>query len=52
MDRVIDLAAIVQHEVEGYVVPAFKGKTYAISDPERQAYTVLVVPDDFPRKIF
>ncbi len=49
MDRVIDLAAIVQREVEGYERPALKATTYAISDLERQRYTVLIVPDQ-PRK--
>lgn len=49
MDRVIDLVSVVQREVEGYERPAVKATTYAISDEERQRYTVLVVPDQ-PRK--
>lgn len=49
MDRVIDLAAIVQREVEGYERPALKATTYAISDIERQRYTIHIVPDQ-PRK--
>jgi hypothetical protein len=49
MDRVIDLAAIVQREVEGYERPALKATTYAISDEERQRYAAVIVPD-YPRK--
>jgi XisI protein len=45
MDRVTDLSATVQREVEDYAGPALLGRTLAISDPQRRTYTVLVVPD-------
>jgi hypothetical protein len=45
MDRVADLIAIVQREVEDYELPVLLGTSYAISDTARQRYAVLVVPD-------
>ncbi len=45
MDRVADLVATVQREVEDFELPTLLGTSYAISDAARQRYTVLVVPD-------
>jgi hypothetical protein len=45
MDQVLNLSATVQKEVEDYAGAAFLGRTLAISDPDRQTYAVLVVPD-------
>lgn len=45
-----ELTHIVQYEVEDYAKgTTFGGITYPISDPERQTYTVIIVPDA-PRK--
>jgi hypothetical protein len=45
MDRVIDLGAVVQREVEDYAGPAIKAQMYPVSDHPRRTYTVVVVPD-------
>jgi hypothetical protein len=45
MDQVMNLSTTVQKEVEDYAGPAFLGRTLAISDPDRQTYAVLVLPD-------
>jgi XisI protein len=51
MDRIADLTAIVQHEVEDYAVPAYKAQTYFVGDEKRQIYTVIVVPgNSYPIK--
>ncbi len=50
MDRAIDLAAVLQREVEDYARgETWKAITYPISDVTRQIYTVLVIPYS-PRK--
>jgi len=50
MDRVINLTAIVQREVEDYARgETWKAITYPILDSSRQTYAVLVVPE-YPRK--
>ena len=50
MDRVIDLEAIVQREVEDYASGgSWKTTFYPVSDTVRQHYTVLAIPD-YPRK--
>lgn len=49
MDRIAELTEILQHEVEDYSGPSIKARTFAISDPAKQTYTVVIVPD-FPRK--
>jgi hypothetical protein len=55
MDRVLDLTAIVQQEVEDYAKGgSAKAITYPVSDHERRTYTVVVVPDrprPFPARI-
>ena len=54
MDRVIDLTALVQREIEAYATPALKATTYPISDHQRRTYAVVVVPDrprPFPARI-
>jgi hypothetical protein len=46
MDRVIDLAAVVQQEVEWYTQgDTWKATTYPITDHQRRTYAVVVVPD-------
>jgi hypothetical protein len=45
MDRVIDLAAIVQRVVESYAGPALKAVTHAFADHQRRSYAVVIVPD-------
>jgi hypothetical protein len=50
MDRVIELAQIVQHELEGYARPVLRGKTYLMTNTDQQVFTVIDVPDHFPRK--
>ena len=45
MDRVIDLAAVVQREVEDYAGPAIKAQMYPVTDHQRRTYTVVVVPN-------
>jgi len=50
MDRLAELTSVVQHEVEDYARgETFGGFTYPITDVEKQAYTVLIVPDQ-PKK--
>jgi len=49
MDRVVDLISVVQREVEGYARPTIEGKSYALSDPKRQVYGVVIVPDYPPK---
>jgi len=51
MDRVdLDLATIVQHEIEDYADGDWwKASAYAVCDTTRHVYAVLVVPDH-PRK--
>lgn len=50
MDRIIDLQAIVQREVEDYASGgSWQTTFYPISDTTRQHYTVLAFPD-YPRK--
>jgi len=53
MDRVIDLTAIVQREVEDYSGDALKATTYPISDHQRRTYAVVVPdrPSPFPARI-
>jgi hypothetical protein len=55
MDRVSDLAAIVQREVEDYASGGdHKAVSYAVSDTARQIYTAIVVPDrprPFPARV-
>ncbi|MDX1993909.1 MAG: element excision factor XisI family protein [bacterium] len=41
----IDLAAVVQREVEVYAGPAIQAETYPIVDHQRRTYAVVVVPD-------
>jgi hypothetical protein len=49
MDRVTDLAEIVQREVGDYAGPAYKAKTYYVEDEKHRMYTVITVPDhDYP----
>jgi hypothetical protein len=50
MDGTLDLTAVLQREVEAYAEgETYKSLTYALSDPARGAFAVLVVPDrDFP----
>ena len=48
-DNTISLASVVQHEVENYSGPSIKARTFALSDPEKHTYAVMIVPD-FPRK--
>jgi hypothetical protein len=49
MDRVDNLVETVQREVEDYAAGGdWKARTYAVSDPERQIYTVITIPD-YPR---
>ncbi len=51
MDRVIDLAAILQREITYYHGPAYKATTYSIQDKEQQIYTVVLVPEaDYPTR--
>lgn len=51
MDKVVDLAEIVQREVEDYARgETWKAITYAISDITRQTYTVLAIPHT-PREL-
>jgi hypothetical protein len=45
MDRIISLNDIVQHEVEDYAGPLYKGRMFAVSDTERQLFTVVTLPD-------
>lgn len=45
----MELMQIVQHEVENYSGPSIKARTFALSDPEKHTYAVMMVPD-FPRK--
>lgn len=45
MDKALELETTVQREVESYARPVLFGTSYAISDPARQRYTVLVFPD-------
>jgi hypothetical protein len=49
MERIIELTELVQKEVESYARPAIKATAYAMSDVERQQYSVLIVPS-YPRK--
>jgi hypothetical protein len=49
MDRVTDLTRVVQQVVEGYARPTLEGKSYAVSNPEQQIFSVLVVPDYPPK---
>jgi|FLYN01.1.fsa_nt_gi hypothetical protein len=55
MDRVTDLATIVQREVEDYASGGdHKAVSYAVSDTARQIYTAIVVPDlprPFPARV-
>jgi hypothetical protein len=52
VDRVIELVEIVRHEVEDYAAGgSVRAAVYAVSDPARHIYAVIVVPDyprDFP----
>jgi len=45
MDRVIDVAAVVQRTVEDYSGPALKAVTHPFADHQRRTYGVVVVPD-------
>jgi len=50
MDRVVDLAEVLQHEVEDYAHGgSWKTTFYSVSDTKRHRYTVLAIPD-YPRK--
>jgi hypothetical protein len=49
MDRVMDLTSVVQQVVEGYARPTLEGKSYAVSNTERQIFTVVIVPDYPPK---
>jgi XisI protein len=50
MDQVIELTALVQHEVEDYASgETIGGVTYPLSDIGKQSYAVIIVPDQ-PRK--
>lgn len=45
MDRIIDLANMVQHEVTHYAdFRDWKAKSFAIEDDKHQVYAVIVVP--------
>lgn len=50
-----ELTTVVQHEIEAYAKGAtWKATTYPVSDPVRQTYAVVVVPDrprPFPARI-
>jgi hypothetical protein len=47
MDRVNDLTAIVQQEVQEYArVRGWKSKVFYVGDEKQQIYSVVVVPDD------
>ena len=50
MDRIVDLATIVQQEVEDYARGTwYKTRTYPISDTHRQTYALIAVPEnDYP----
>jgi XisI protein len=50
MDRVAELTEIVQREVEGYAGPVLEGKSYVVYNPNQHIFTVIDVPDHFPRK--
>ena len=45
MDRVIDLAAVVQRVVESYSGPAIQAASHLLIDHQRRSYAVVVVPD-------
>jgi len=45
MDRVIDLAAVVQRVIESYAGRALKAVSYPFADHQRRIYGVVVVPD-------
>lgn len=50
MDRVMELTAIVQREVEDYAKGHWwQATSYPITDAARQHYAVLVIPD-YPRE--
>src|SRR5262245_2705722 len=50
MDHLAELTSVVQHEVEDYARgETLGGFTYSLSDVEKQAYTVLIVPQQ-PKK--
>jgi len=54
MDRVADISLTVEREVERYAGRSWKAATYAVSDRQRQIYSVVVVPDlprSFPARI-
>jgi hypothetical protein len=55
MDRITDLSAIVQHQVEDYAQGDHcNASVYPVADHERNIYTVVVVPDrprPFPARI-
>jgi hypothetical protein len=44
MDRVINIADIIEHEINEYVGPLYKGTLYPIFDHSSNVYSLLAVP--------
>ncbi|MHB8629171.1 MAG: element excision factor XisI family protein [Aggregatilineales bacterium] len=49
MDRVVDLAAIVEREVAEYVWDEEESFAYFVKDEARRFYAALIIPVDNPR---
>jgi hypothetical protein len=50
MDQIAELSEIVQQKVEHFAQGEWaKARSFAVSDNERQIYTVIAIPD-YPRK--
>jgi hypothetical protein len=49
MDKIVELAPILEREVATYAAPSPDAKLYDVSNPTSRAYAVILVPDDDPQ---
>jgi len=50
MERIIDLAHIVEQQIKGYAGSMIKGNSYTVFNPDQNVFAVVDVPDHYPRK--